>query len=86
MPVKLPAPDLGTDAQPAPKSLLVLADAPDAADEAMADEDAIGDEDVGALAAVLDADELHAAAPTAIAAAAPESAIRRRFFTVILLE
>jgi hypothetical protein len=50
------------------------------------DEDAIGEEDVGALAAVLDEDELQAAAPTAMAAAAPETAIRRRLFTVFLLE
>jgi hypothetical protein len=83
MPVKLPAPVLGTDEQAGPKSAeAALADEPlPAADEAIAepDEDAIG---VDELAAVLDADELQAAAPTAMAAAIPVVAKRRRFFMV----
>jgi hypothetical protein len=85
--MKLPAPVLGTDAQPEPKSVVEAgADEPDEA--AGAEDDAIGaeDEDAGALAAVLDEDELHAAAPTA-RAAMPGSASRRRFlFTGFLLD
>jgi hypothetical protein len=70
MPVKLPAPVLGTEAQPGPKSLVVVVvpeDAPadDAADEAG---DAADDED---------GLELHAAAVRARHAARPEVASRR---------
>jgi hypothetical protein len=77
--VKLPAPDLGTEAQPGPKSDVV--DAPAAAAEA--DEDGIGDdaaadaEDEGVEAAGVLELLLHAAAPTASPAAATEAARMR---------
>jgi hypothetical protein len=75
MPVKLPAPVLGTDEHPGPKSLMALAEEPP---EGMADDD-----EAGADAGVLDeGDELHAAAPRATLAAIPDTASRRRFFTV----
>jgi hypothetical protein len=72
MPVKLPAPVLGTEAQPGPKSLAVVA--PEEA----------GAEDAGAEVAGDDADdddglELHAAAVSARPAARPEAASRRYF-------
>jgi hypothetical protein len=81
MPVKLPAPVLGTDEHAGPKSDTALADEP--APDAMADDDddATGDE-VGAADGVLDEDELQAAAPTATLAAMPDTAIRRRFFII----
>jgi hypothetical protein len=82
MPVKLPAPLFGTEAQPGPKSDTVLADAPPPA--ATADDDGIADEEAGA-AAVLDEPELHAAAPRAMLAAIPDTASRRTFFTVFSL-
>jgi hypothetical protein len=52
----------------------------------MADDvdDGIADDDAGA-AAVLDEPELHAAAPTAMLAAIPDTARRRTFFTVFSL-
>jgi hypothetical protein len=86
MPVKLPAPVLGTDAHPGPKSDVVLADDP--APEAMADddEDGMADDEAGAAAGVVDEeDELQAAAPTARLAAIPDIAISRTFFTVFSL-
>jgi hypothetical protein len=88
MPVKLPAPVLGTDAHPGPKSDVVLADEP--APEAMADDDddddAAGVDAAGAAAGVVDEeDELQAAAPTARLAAIPDIAISRTFFTVFSL-
>src|SRR3984885_12591320 len=85
IPVKLPAPDLGTEAQPGPKSDVVDAAAPDAG----AGADAIGELDtgIGVLAAdddgaeaagVLELGELlHAAAPTARPAAATDAARMR---------
>jgi hypothetical protein len=75
--VKLPAPDLGTEAQPEPKSDVVDAAAPEAAEAA---EDGIGDDaaDDGVAAAVLELGELlHAAAPTARPAAATDAARMR---------
>jgi hypothetical protein len=76
--VKLPAPDLGTEAQPGPKSDVVDAAAPDAAEEG---EDAIGDDAEAAgveAAGVLELGELlHAAAPTARPAAATDAARMR---------
>ena len=69
MPVKLPAPDLGTEAQPGPKSEVVDAAAPDAGADAIGELDA----GIGVLAAADDGAEpaellelgelLHAAAP-----------------------
>ena len=67
MPVKLPAPVLGTKVQPGPKSLAVLAP-----------EDA-GAEDAGDEVAGDDGLELHAAAVSARQAARPEVASRRYF-------
>jgi hypothetical protein len=66
MPVKLPAPDLGTAAQPGPKSLA-----------AVAGEEA--GEDVAPEAAGEDEDELHAAAPRLRLTARPDRARRRDF-------
>jgi hypothetical protein len=68
MPVKLPAPVLGTEAQPEPKSLLVVV-VPEAA----------GIEEAGIDEAGEDADglELHAAAVRARQAPRPEMASRR---------
>jgi hypothetical protein len=78
IPVKLPAPDLGTEAQPEPKSDVVDAAAPDAAE---AGEDGIGDDaadDGVEVAEVLELGELlHAAAPTARPAAATDAARMR---------
>jgi stage V sporulation protein SpoVS len=86
IPVKLPAPVLGTDAHPGPKSDVVLTDDP--APDAMADDDDDGmaDDEAGAAAGVVDEeDELQAAAPTARLAAIPDIAISRTFFTVFSL-
>src|ERR1700753_820786 len=50
MPVKLPAPDLGTDAQPEPKSMVLapeldrLDEAIDEPEEGIADDDALADD------------------------------------------
>jgi len=88
MPVKLPAPVLGTAEQAGPKSETALADepAPDAiadADEEAIGDDAIGDDEAGAAAGVVEEeDELQAAAPTARLAAMPDTASRRRFFMI----
>jgi hypothetical protein len=83
MPVKLPAPDFGTDEHPGPKSI-VLAAPPEAPEGAAADDedDAIGE---AGAAEVLDGEELHAAAPVARLAAMPDTASRRRFFMVLSL-
>jgi hypothetical protein len=73
MPVKLPAPDLGTAAQPGPKSLAAVAGEEDIA---------VGEEtgeDVAPDAAGEDEDELHAAAPRLRLTARPDRA-RRRYF------
>jgi hypothetical protein len=78
MPVKLPAPELGTEAQAAPKSM------PAPLPVAIGDEDVIGAlEVVGALLVdvdVLDPLELHAARPvlSASAATATAAGARRR--------
>jgi hypothetical protein len=76
IPVKLPAPEAGTEEQPKPKS--AIDDAPaDAEDEGMADEgiaDELADE-AGAAAELLELPELlHAAAPTATPATAMDTA------------
>jgi hypothetical protein len=77
MPVKLPAPVLGTKVQPGPKSLAVVAPEEAGAEDAGA-EDA-GAEDAGAEVAGDDGLELHAAAVSARQAARPEVASRRYF-------
>jgi hypothetical protein len=67
IPVKLPAPDEGTEAQPEPKSV-AAAPAADAEDEGIADE-------AGAAAELLELPALlHAAAPTATPAATTDTA------------
>src|ERR1700761_6030506 len=71
MPVKLPAPDLGTDAQPEPKSVVVAAPEPDGMDEALADDPDDAD--------VLFVPLLQAAAPRARPAVTAETATRRLF-------
>jgi hypothetical protein len=84
MPVKLPAPVFGTEAQPAPKSVVVVAAEPPAAGD---EPDAIGEEaeaageDAEPDAAVEEPLELQAAAPMARAAASPDTA-RMRIFTI----
>jgi hypothetical protein len=74
MPVKLPAPVLGTDEHPGPKSDTALADEP--APDAAAGDDAIGEDGAGAAFGVVEDDELQAAAPTARLAAMPDTASR----------
>jgi hypothetical protein len=69
MPVKLPAPDLGTEEQPGPKSAVVAA-----GEEAAA----AGAEDAGVDAADEDPLELHAVAVRA-KAARPQAASTRYF-------
>jgi len=69
MPVKLPAPVLGTAAQPGPKSLAVVAPEDAEAGAVVAGDDADGDDGL----------ELHAAAVSARQAARPEVASRRYF-------
>jgi hypothetical protein len=88
IPVKLPAPVVGTEAQPEPKSIEAAAAEPPAAD---AVEDAIGAEEEAAgvdeLPDAADEDELelHAAVLRARPAAMPVTA-RRRYFTVCSFE
>jgi len=71
MPVKLPAPVLGTEAQPGPKSLLVVAVPEDAGIEEA------GIEEAGEDADDVDGLELHAVAVRARQAPRPEMASRR---------
>jgi hypothetical protein len=73
MPVKLPAPDAGTDAQPEPKSVLTAAADPPPLLGAAAGADVMG-ADGDAAAPVVEPLELHAAAPRAMPAASPEMA------------
>jgi hypothetical protein len=85
MPLKLPAPDLGTDAQPGPKSEVVVAPEADedaiGAEEAAAGEEAVADEPEAAVDELL---ELQAAAPKAQVRASPDTAINLRFTMVSL--
>jgi hypothetical protein len=83
IPVKLPAPDEGTEAQPEPKSI-IDAPAADAEDEGIADEEA---DEVGAAAELLELPELlHAAAPTARPAATTDTArVRLRIVTPYII-
>jgi len=77
IPVKLPAPDLGTAEQAGPKSIAAAArEDPLAAD---AEDDAAGDDEPE------DADELHAATPATRLTASPDTA-RRRYFMVSSLD
>ncbi|HXP54469.1 MAG TPA: hypothetical protein VN847_05925 [Streptosporangiaceae bacterium] len=82
MPLKLPAPDLGTDAQPDPKSVVEaepedgMAEAIDEL-EGMAEDEALGADDDDAE--VPELPELHAAAPSARPAVTTETATRRVF-------
>jgi hypothetical protein len=82
MPVKLPAPVFGTEAQPGPKSAAVAAADPPAAEpDAIGDEAEAAGEDAEPDAPVVEPLELQAAAPMARAAASPDTA-RIRTFTI----
>jgi hypothetical protein len=74
MPVKLPAPDLGTEEQPGPKSAVVAA----GEEAAAAGAEEAGAEDAGVDAADEDPLELHAVAVRA-KAARPQAASTRYF-------
>jgi hypothetical protein len=85
MPLKLPAPDLGTDAQPEPKSVVLAEPEPDGMAEAIEDEldDGIAEDDAPA-GDEDDADVpfeplLQAAVPRASPAAVADTARIRRF-------
>jgi hypothetical protein len=80
MPVKLPAPDLGTEEQPGPKSADTAAADPAGA-EAGAEEAGAGD--AGAPAGLADEPELHAVADSATQAR-PQAASRRYFMGFLL--
>jgi hypothetical protein len=82
IPVKLPAPDVGTEAHPGPKSDVVDAPAAEAGEDAIGELDAgigvLADDDGADAAGVLELGELlHAAAPTARPAAATDAARMR---------
>jgi hypothetical protein len=74
MPVKLPAPEAGTEAQPGPKSVVV-------APELLAGADDMGSEAEAELAALVLEEplELHAAAPRAQVRVRPVTARNLRF-------
>jgi hypothetical protein len=62
---------------------MVLADEPEPPAAAAGDDaEAVGADELGAAAGVVDEDELHAAAPMARLAAMPDTASSRRFFTI----
>jgi hypothetical protein len=83
IPVKLPAPLFGTDAQAGPKFIAVVAwDPPPAVEDAIGDEDEAAGDDPP-VSADVDELELQAAVVRARPAAIPERA-RRRYFTVVL--
>jgi hypothetical protein len=83
MPVKLPPPDLGTEAQPEPKSMVVAAPDPAAAaeepDAIGAEEDAAGVDEPEPEAAVEEPLELQAATPKAQLRASPDTAMKLCF-------
>jgi hypothetical protein len=78
MPVKLPAPDGGTDAQPGPKSFAAVAAPEDDADDAIGAE---AFEDAGA-AALEEEDEPHAAVARPRPATSVVAAMRRYFMVL----
>jgi hypothetical protein len=78
IPVKLPAPDFGTDAQPGPKSFAAVAAEADAIGE---EAEAVGED---GAAAVDEADEPHAAVARPSPATRPLAAIRRAFMVNLL--
>jgi hypothetical protein len=84
MPLKLPAPDFGTDEQAGPKfTAAAAADPPDPPDPADA-EDAGADEPEPEAADEEDPLELHAASPR-LATASPDTARRRYFISLLLI-
>jgi hypothetical protein len=78
IPLKLPAPDFGTDEQAGPKSIAAAAPEEDAAAAGLADEDA----GFWVAAAVDDEDEPHAAVARPRLTASPDRARRRYFISV----
>jgi hypothetical protein len=80
MPLKLPAPDLGTDAQPEPKFMAVVEAEPDGMAEAMDDDEAEAEgDDEADEAEVPELPELQAARPRVRPAADTPTARKRRF-------
>jgi hypothetical protein len=77
IPLKLPAPDFGTDEQAGPKFIAAAAPEEDAAAAGLAEEDA-------GAAAVDDEDEPHAAVARPRLTASPDRARRRYFISVLL--
>jgi hypothetical protein len=78
MPVKLPAPEAGTEAQPGPKSVVV-------APELLAGADDAGAEAEPAALELEDPLELHAAAPRAQVTVSPATARNLRFMILFSL-
>ena len=82
IPLKLPAPDFGTDEQPGPKSIGGGRRRPDPPRRSRGEADAAGADDSSRRPRTgTEPLELHAAAVRARPAASPETA-RRRYFTV----
>ena len=81
MPLKLPAPDLGTDAQPEPKLVAVVEAEPDGMAEAIEDDDEAEGADEAAEDEVPELPELQAARPR-VRPAADTVAARIRRFTI----
>jgi len=86
MPLKLPAPDFGTDEQPDPKSIAAAAPDP-AATGAAADPSEADDAGADPAGAADEEDplELHAAVPSARLTARPDTARRRCFMSLLLI-
>jgi len=83
MPLKLPAPDFGTDEQAGPKSIAAAAPDPAAAGAAADPPDAGADP--AEAADEEDPLELHAAVPSARLTARPDTARRRCFMSLLLI-
>jgi hypothetical protein len=79
IPLKLPAPDLGTDAQPEPKLVAVVEAEPDGMAEAIEDDDEAEGADEAAEDEVPELPELQAARPRVRPAADTVTARIRRF-------